>query len=118
MNLIVYKIGDENINMLKNLKINECCPIEDNNGDKIIINKLLIGESKLFLETQYLKVIKVNHKDKKIYLELPKSHVNFFNELDDITSVLLEDLINENTNLDINEMFECLNIDFSNLENI
>jgi hypothetical protein len=118
MNRIVYKIDDENINILKNLKVDECCPVEDNNGNKIIINKLLLGENKLFLETKYLKVININYNDKKIYLELPKSHVNFFSELDEISSTLLADLINGNTNLDINEMFECLDIYFNNLENI
>jgi hypothetical protein len=118
MNRIVYKISDENTNILENLKVDECCPVEDNNGNKIIINKLLVGVNKLFLETKYLKVIKINHSEKKIYLELPKSHVNFFSELDDVSSILLTNLINGNTNLDINEMFECLNIDLNNLENI
>ena len=40
MNHNVYKIEDNNINMLKDLEINEYCPIEDNNGNKIIINNI------------------------------------------------------------------------------
>ena len=118
MNHNVYKIEDNNINMLKDLEINEYCPIEDNNGNKIIINKLLSNGSKLYLETTYLKVIEIDYDSKKIYLELPKSHIIFFNELDEICSELLVNLLNCNTKLEIGELVNSLKIDLNNLENI
>ena len=119
MNRIVYKIEDDNnINVLRDLKINEYCPIEDNNGNKIIINKLLLNENKLYLETTYLKVIEVDYDSKKIYLQLPDSHVNFFNELDEISTSLLVNLLNGNSELDIVDLVESLNINYYDLENI
>ena len=118
MNRKVYRIEEDNINLLEDLSINEYCPIEDNNANKIIINKLLSNGSKLYLESTYLKVINVDYDSQKIYLELPNSHINFFNELDEICSELLVNLLEGNTELEISELVNSLKLDLNNLDNI
>jgi len=110
MNKIVYKIEQDNSNILLNLKINEYFPIQDNSNNKLIINKLLLENSKLYLETGYLKILDIDYDNSKLYVELPKSHIDFFNNLDELCQHLLEHLLNGNTELNIAELVESLNI--------
>ena len=112
----VHKIEQDDIITLTKLKINEYCPIQDNSNNKLIINKLTLNESKLYLETGYLKVIDVQSNLSKLYVELPKSHIDFFNNLDDLCIGLLENLINGESELDITELTECLNFEYQNIQ--
>ena len=99
MDKYIYKIEQDDMNTLKELKIKEYFPIQDDLNNKLIINKLTFNDSKLFIETVYLKVIKI--EENKLYLELPESHILLFNNLDDICSELLEKNINGNSDLDM-----------------
>ena len=115
MNKFVYKIGIENLSVLNGLVISETLPIEDNNGNKLVINKLTLKDSKVFFETVYLKVIKIINN--KLYLELPESHIELFNWLDDKSTELLEKLMDlDNTN--VSEIIECFNQSNENMEDI
>ena len=106
MDKIVYKIEHDDFNSLLDLKINEYCPIEDNLNNKLIINKLLLNNSKLFLETKYLKVLNIDYENSKLYLEIPNSYIDFFNNLDEICVKLLENLFNTNSDLEIMDLIE------------
>ena len=66
----VHKIEQDDIITLTKLKINEYCPIQDNSNNKLIINKLTLNESKLYLETGYLKVIDVQSNLSKLYVDV------------------------------------------------
>jgi hypothetical protein len=106
---IVYKIDTKDFvekDILSNLKITEYLPIQDNGtNNKFIVNKLGIGDlgKKLFIETSYLKVLSVDGN--KLYLELPQSHIDFFDTIDDKCAELLGDLVNGESNLDISELY-------------
>lgn len=115
MNKFVYKIEQENQDLLSQLRINNSLPIEDNNGNKMIINKLLLEDSKLFFETTYLKVLNVSTN--KLYLEIPKSHIDLFNYLDDKCVELLENLMLGKFDIDIDKIFESrdLNVNYEDI---
>ena len=97
MEKFIYKLDQNDKTILSDLIIKEYCPIQDNNKNKLLINKLLLNNSKLFFETNYLKVVKI--VDNKLFLEIPESHVDLFNYLDQKCSVLLENLINSENEL-------------------
>ena len=61
MNKFIYKLDLNYQSILSKLNIDEYCPIQDNNNNKLLINKLLLNNSKLFFETDFLKVIKVDN---------------------------------------------------------
>jgi hypothetical protein len=108
MDKFVYKIESEKLETLNDLVIRESFPIEDNRGNKLVVNKLTLCGTKVFFETVYLKVLKVSHN--KLYLELPDSHIKLFNWLDDKSTELLEKLLDNSDNKDISDIsdiFEC-----------
>lgn len=98
MEKIVYKITNNDSNIINDLTIGEYFPIQDNNNNKLLINKLLSNNKKLFIESEFLKVIKVENN--KLLLELPSNYKNFFNILDEKCLNLLENLINNESELD------------------
>jgi len=118
MNKVVYKIDDNNISFLTNLEINELFPIQDNNNNKMIISQLVLNDQKLFLETCFLKVIKVEYN--KLYLEIPSTHINCFNYIDSHCSKLLEDIINDNSQLspNLDKIIDTLEMDFDYIQNV
>jgi len=117
MDRTVYKIEYDNSEILNKIKIDEYFPIENNHNEKLFISKLSLNNSKLYIETGYLKVLEI--KNNKLYLELPVSHINFFNHLDDICSNLLENLLNgEIEDIDVLELETFIKTCYSDEPNI
>ena len=135
MNQVVYKIDNEldyksNIisesNILSELNINEFFPIQDTTtNNKMIVNRLCVGNDtkKMYIETSLLEVMFVSNN--KLHLRLPKSHIDFFNLIDDKCTELLSDLVNGETELDISKLCGKINsigndgienFDFTNIE--
>lgn len=122
MNRVVYKINDDfvnQINILSELNINESVPIEDTtSNNKMIVNKLCIGrdsQKKMYIETLLLEVLFVSNN--KLHLRLPESHINFFNSIDDKCTELLSDLVNGETDFDMDKLCENIdNLDLTNIE--
>lgn len=98
MNKFIYKLNQNEKTILTDLIIKEYCPIQDNYNNKLLINKLSLNDSKLFFETDLVKVIHIDNT--KLHIELPQSHIELFNYLDQQCLILLENLINEETELD------------------
>lgn len=125
MERIVYKINSDSsiendqelTNILSNLNIIEYLPIIDSStNSKLIVNKIGVGEHgiKLYVETSYLKVMEINNN--KLFLKLPESHYDFFNQIDDKCTDLLADLVNGETKHDIAELYG--QIDLMNYDNV
>jgi hypothetical protein len=118
---IIYKIDSDNKidNILSDLKIIEYLPIHDNGtNNKLIVNKLGIGQSglKLFIETSYLKVLAID--ENKLYLKLTQSHIDFFDSIDDKCAELLGELVNGESELDITELYGQIDLmGYNNVEN-
>lgn len=105
MEKFIYRIGQQSeTELFDNLVIKASNPIQDDEGNNIIINKLglLNSSSKIFIETDLIKVSNIDYINNKIILELDEIHQNFFNLLDLHCSNLLIDAVNENSVNDLN----------------
>ena len=96
MEKFIFKIEDTELDkdILRDIKISSYHPIQDENDNKFLVNKLSLGLKKLFLETGYLKVKEINKKQRKLYVELPSNHEEIFDNIDEYCQQLLENFIN------------------------
>lgn len=119
MNRTIYKIEHDDFDVLTSgLNISEYFPIQDNNSNKLVVNKLSLDKNKLFIETGFLKIMQVDNTNKKIYVELPQSHITFFNKLDELCGLLLSYLLAGETSLSLCELLAHIDDDNMDLENI
>jgi hypothetical protein len=96
MEKFIFRIEENILNkdLFKNIYISSYQPIQDEKGNKFLLNKLSIDDKKLFLETGYLKVKDINREHNKIYLELTPEYQEIFDFLDECCLDLLQNFIN------------------------
>ena len=112
-NSFIFKIEENNIERINEIRINKFNPIEDNNSNKLLINKVsLLNNDKILIETGYLKVKNICKDKKKLFLEINANHKNFFNKIDEKCKEVLQELINSDKEIstwNINWDFDKIN---------
>lgn len=102
----IYVINGNNdlTNILNNLTITDVFDVRDRTQKRLVLSKLMINNSKLLIESNFLKVVSIDINKHKIILELDSESEKIFRLLDNKVIDLLGDLLLGNSNNKINDI--------------
>jgi hypothetical protein len=113
----IYRLGsDINYNyFLDNLKINDSYDVRDKSNKRLVYNELIINDSKLYIETNFNKIININNDNRKLCILLDNELHSFFEDLDNKVVLLLDELFENNDFLNLLGDFDSNNIQYNSI---
>lgn len=102
----IYVIGgkDDFANILNNLDITDVFDVRDRTKKRLVLSKLAINNSKLLIESNFLKVVSVDSNKNKVILELDSESEKVFKMLDNKVIESLGELLTDDTNEKMNDI--------------
>jgi hypothetical protein len=102
----IYVIGsnDDFANMLCDLHITDVFDVRDRTQKRLVMSKLAINNSKLLIESNFLKVISIDTGKNKVILELDSESDRVFKMLDNRIIELFGELLSDDSNDKMNHV--------------